>query len=314
MKQMKVLVGIYAIFFALLNINVSDSQSLRSSSSNALNVIVILDTSDRVSTEKHPGQVERDIAIVEEIVNQFAITVNEHILNADELEYDDYLTVVVPSQPTVVVPGQPPVPPPIPLEITSRLTIQDPKDPNNPFTSLADIRADLEKQKKTLLDELPKVYAHVQQYRQTGSDIWEWFIDEAEDYFLEGAHNLIICISDGYLDFDRSIIDKRDKGTYMEVEKFRYDPDWKKKIRNGEGLLSKKRDFSRDNVKFLMTEIALRHDKEGSGAAYQEDFEIIKAYWETWLNAMGIQETDFIKQGRPLRRKLQSFMSLDNNR
>ena len=47
---------------------------------------------------------------------------------------------------------------------------------------------------------------------------------------------------------------------------------------------------------------------------YQQDFEIIKGYWETWLNAMGIKETDFIKQGRPLRKKLQLFISPENNR
>lgn len=307
MKQVKILVYIYAIFFSLLNINTSDGQGL-----NALNIVVILDTSDRVAENTHPGQMERDIAIIGEIINQFATVANEHIDNSDGLEYDDYLTVVVPGQPTVAVPGQPPDPPPIPLKITSRLTIEDPKDANNPFTSLADIRTDLEDQKQALLDELPKVYAHVQQYRQTGSDIWEWFVDEAQDYFSKDAHNLIICISDGYLDFDRSIREKRDKGTYMEVEKFRGDPDWEKKIRNSEGLSSGGKDFSPYNVKFLMTEIDLRHEK-GSGAPYQEDFGIIKVYWETWLNAMGIKETDFIKQGRPLqtlRRKIQSFISI----
>ena len=307
MKQVKILVSIYVIFFSVLNINTSNGQSLRSSASNALNIIVILDTSNRVSNKKHPDQVKRDIAIVREIINQFAKVVNKHIDNSDELEYDDYLTVAIPSQPTVVVPGQPPNPPPIPLEITSQLTIEDPKDPDHPFTSLADIRTDLEKQKQALLDGLPKVYAHVQQHRQTGSDIWEWFVYEAEDYFSKDARNLIICISDGYLDFDEGIIAQRDKGTYMEVEKFRDDPDWKEKIQNSEGLSSGGKDFSLYNVKFLMAEIALRH-KIASGAPYQEDLRIIKVYWETWLNAMGIKETDFIKQGRPLqilRRKIQ---------
>lgn len=306
MKQVKILVCVYAIFFGLLNI--SDS----SPSSNVLNIVIILDTSDRVAEQKHPGQMKRDIAIVGEIVNQFVKNTNENINNSDELEYDDDLTVVVPDQPSVIVPGQPPNPPPIPLEITSRLTIEDPRDPNNPFTSLADIRADLETQEKALLDELPKVYAHVQQYRQTGSDIWEWFVDEAEDYLLEDARNLIICISDGYLDFDRSIIAMRDKGTYMEVEKFRGDPDMENKIKNGQGLLSGGKDFSPYNVKFLMAGIDPRHERD-SGAPYQEDFKIIKVYWETWLNAMGVKEMDFVRQGRPvqtLRRKMQSFISI----
>lgn len=310
MKHVKILVGIYAICFSLLNMNTSDGQGLKSSSSNALNIVVILDTSDRVAEAKHPGQMKRDIAIVEAIVTQFAKIVNEHINRSDELEYEDYLAIIIPDQPTVVLPDQPPSPPPIPLEITNKLIIEDPKDPNNPFTSLADIRADLEKQKKTLLDELPKVYKHVQQYRQTGSDIWEWFVYEAEDYFLTDAQNLIICISDGYLDFDRSIREKRDKHTYMEVEKFHGDPDYVQKIKNGEGLLWGSKDFSRYNVKFLLTEIVLRHERN-SGVPYQEDFEIIKTYWETWLNAMGIEETDFIKKGSG--RRLRSFISVGDS-
>ena len=300
MRKMKIFVVICAVFFSLLNVNKSDGKELKSSPPHVLNVIVILDTSDRVSKKKHPDQMKRDIEIVEEIVTQFEEVVESHILESDKLEYEDYLAVIVPDQPSV---------PPIPWAITDKLTIEDPGD----HKSLRGIRDNLKEQKEILLDEMPKLYEFVEQHKQTGSDIWDWFQSEAEDYLLADQLNLIICLSDGYLNFDNNIEAKRRKGTYMKVSALRDDPNWKQKIHSSEGLLPIEKDFSRYNVKFLMAEINLQSEK-GSGIPYQQDFEIIKAYWETWLDSMGIKDTDFIKHGRPLKKKIQSFISAENRR
>ena len=300
MRKMKIFVVVCAVFFSLLNVNKSDGKELKSSPPHVLNIIVILDTSDRVSKEKHPGQMKRDIEIVEEIVTQFEEVVESHILESDKLEYEDYLAVIVPDQPSV---------PPIPWGITDKLTIEDPGD----HKSLRGIRDNLKEQKEILLDEMPKLYEFVEQHKQTGSDIWDWFQSEAEDYFLVDQLNLIICLSDGYLNFDKSIEAKRRKGTFMQIGKLRDNPNWKEKIHGSEGLLSIGKDFSRYNVKFLMAEINLQSEK-GSGIPYQQDFEIITAYWTIWLNAMGIKDTDFIKHGRPLKRKIESFISPEKRR
>ena len=300
MRKMKIFVVVCAVFFSLLNTSKSDGKESKIPSPNVLNIIVILDTSDRISKKKHPGQMKRDIEIVEEIVTQFEAVVDSHILESDKLEYEDYLAVIVPDQPSV---------PPVPWAITDKLTIEDPGD----HRSLGGIRADLKDQKEILLDEMPKLYEFVEQHKQTGSDIWDWFQSEAEDYFLAGQLNLIICLSDGYLNFDKSIEAKRRKGTFMQIGKLRDNPNWKEKIHGSEGLLSIGKDFSRYNVKFLMAEINLQSEK-GSGIPYQQDFEIITAYWKTWLNAMGIKDIDFIKHGRPLKRKIESFISAENRR
>ena len=66
MRKMKIFVVVCAVFFSLLNVNKSDGQE--SVLPNVLNIIVILDTSDRT---RHPGQIERDIAIIKAIVTQF---------------------------------------------------------------------------------------------------------------------------------------------------------------------------------------------------------------------------------------------------
>lgn len=303
MRKMKIFVVVCVVFFFLLDVNKSDGKESKSTVPNVLNIVVILDTSDRVSKKKHPSQMKRDIEIVKEIVTQFAKIVETHILEAEELKYKDNLTIVVPAQPSV---------PPIPWEIMDKLTIEY---SGEDFTSLrgnSGILTDLKKQKEALLDEIPKLYDFVEKHKQTGSDIWDWFQSEAEDYFLADQPNFIICLSDGYLNFDKSIEAKRRNGTFMQVGQLRDAPNWKQKIHEGDGLL-KGKDFSRYNVKFLMVEITLQSEK-GSSIPYQQDFEIIKAYWETWLNSMGIKDTDFIKQGRPLKKKIESFIFLKDKR
>ncbi len=300
MRKMKIFVVVCAVFFSLLNVNKSDGKESKSRSPDVLNIIVILDTSDRVSKRKHPGQMKRDIEIVEEIVIEFEGVVRGHIDKSDNLAYKDHLAVVIPAQPSV---------PPIPWGMTDKLTIEDPGD----HKSLAGIFTDLKEQKEVLLDEIPKLYEFVEQHKQTGSDIWDWFQSEAEDYLLADQLNFIICLSDGYLNFDKSIEAKRRKGTFMQIGKLRGDLNWKQKIHGSAGLLPIGKDFSRYNVKFLMVEINLQSEK-GSGIPYQQDFEIIKEYWKTWLNAMGIKDTDFIKQGRPLKKKIESLISRENRR
>ena len=289
---MKMFVVAYTVLLTIFNVNKLDGQETLSP--NVLNIIVILDTSDRVSREKHPRQIERDIEIVKVIVAQFERVVRKHIGQSEELAYEDSLNVIIPDQPAV---------PSIPWEIVDTLKIEDPGD----CESVREIHDNLAQQEKTLLDGMPKLYEFVQQHSQTGSDIWDWFRSEAEDYFDEDKRNLIICLSDGYLNFDKDIEIRRIDGSYMRINKLRDDPNWKQKLLNGAGLSPCEKDFSAYNVKFLMVEIAPQSEK-GSGIPYQQDFDIIKTYWDTWLNSMGIKDTDFIKQGRPVLRKIRSLI------
>ena len=97
----------------------------------------------------------------------------------------------------------------------------------------------------------------------------------------------LICVSDGYLDFNVDI--PRAKGTYIpyrDVVKFRKDPtNWEQKFDGeGDGLL-KAGEFSPYYAKFLMVEINFR---------YMLDLPILKKYWRTWLESMGINHTKFV--------------------
>ena len=289
---MKFVVVACIVFLTILNASKSDAQE--TPAPHVLNIIVILDTSDRVS---HPGQIERDTKIVEKIVARFVEVAKRHIEQSDKLAYEGALTIVVPNQPSV---------PSIEWQIMEKLTIPNPKV----WDSITHMEESLEQHKNELPQAISQLYEVVTQHPQTGSDIWEWFNDEAESYFDEGKRNFIICLSDGYLNFDRNIEEKRLPGTYMQVRELRHDPNWRARIRDGEDLklIGADKDFSPYNAKFLMLEIVPQQDEDG--IPYQRDFEIIKEYWQKWLNDMGITDIDFTKKRSNLpTRWIESFIS-----
>ena len=273
MIKMKIFVFLCMSLFIFLNVNKSDGND---SMSSPVNIIVILDTSDRVSEKKNPGQVERDKEIVRSIVNLFDQLVSDHFATlkmVDPIEHPHRLTFVVPEQP-----GRPP----IPQHIMKKLTIKDQGGGKDPFI----------RQIKVLLEGIDELYASViEQNKFPGTDIWKWFDDYAKYYLPDGVNNCVICLSDGYLNFDKDIEEVRTPGTYMQVKRLRGLRNWTQEF---QGLSPIDEDFS---AKFLMIEIALQKKDNDTGVEYAEDFDIIKRYWETWFNSMGIMETEFIKKG-----------------
>lgn len=272
MWKMKVFVVMCLLSFSLFSASGSEA-----SPSEPVNIIVILDTSDRISQQ---DKVESDIEITTEIVTQFDKLVQRHLKNipyGESVSHPHRIAFVVPYQPKTAE---------IPTKIIRQLQLRDPGNEKG--------YPEFEKQRDALLGEIPNLYNFVMQHPQTGSDIWGWFQDEAKDSLYEGYQNLIICVSDGYLIFDRDIQIRRPKGTCMHLI------DGKEKIDMTQPL-SPVADFPKCRVKFLMLEI----DMKDVG-----DYENMKTYWNTWLNAIGIQETDFAKKGRWLR-KLRSFISAE---
>ena len=257
----------------------SDAKNLPSKplSTKFVNIIVILDISDRVAKAKNPRQAEKDIVIGEAIVNLFEDFARQQLYVGSRHR----LAFVVPEQPGVT---------PIPQKIIENLKIW-PQD--------RDRRAGaprFREMKTKLLTAINELYESVnKQGKFTGSDIWKWFRDSAEVYLKPGTLNYIVCFSDGYLDFNTDIQVRRTKKgnktnyiPYRQVARFRNNPNWKQKFHTEEyGLLDigKGKDFSNYNVKFLMVEIAHRH---------MLDLEIIKEYWRTWLKSMGITDSQFL--------------------
>ena len=277
-KKNKILATVFAVALSLLTTGCtsdkSDAKNLSSQSSlmKPINLIVIVDTSDRVSKARNPRQIEKDLEITGNIVNVFEekfVRPNLYIGSKDTLAF------VVPEQPGI---------PPISQETLANLKIW------RTHQQRAGGAPEFKKMKAILLGAINELYQYVNKQNQfTGSDIWSWFRDSAEVYLKPDACNYIICLSDGYLDFNHNIQIKRPKRTYIsyhQVAKLRDTPNWKQKFQTEEhGLLGIGKDFSDYNVKFLMVEITHRH---------MLDLEIVKEYWQTWLKSMGIADSQFL--------------------
>ncbi|MYB01119.1 hypothetical protein F4X90_15820, partial [Candidatus Poribacteria bacterium] len=76
-KNIKILARVFAVTLLLLTVGCtsdkSDAKNISSETSlmKPVNIIVIIDTSARVSQTKNPHQVKKDIKITESIVNIF---------------------------------------------------------------------------------------------------------------------------------------------------------------------------------------------------------------------------------------------------
>ena len=270
------------VFFTILAVWHANGQAPESYSSEGVNIIVVLDTSDRISKELNPGQIQRDIKIVERIVTLFQEEfVRKHLLkDVEPGPYPHRLTFAVPDQPKA---------PPIPLKIMEKLMIKD-SSKGEPFKTF-------EKRKDALLQTINQLYQFVEKENPfTGADIWNWFRKSAEHYLRDDLHNYIICLSDGYLKFHPDIEALLPKGRFMKVSKWRDDwrnnAKWREKITY---LSPIGKSFSDYKVTFVMMEIKPKVDKKTS-IEHPADLDIIKAYWEIWLKSMGITNARFFGQ------------------
>ena len=291
MKQ-KIFRVISAIFFVLIMGKESEGQESKSPSAKPVNIVVILDTSDRVSKEKNPDQADTDVEIAKNLVQSYYEGARRKMFSTQ-----NRLAFVVPDQPKI---------PPISREIIKKLKIwptkEDRRVGEKAFTPM---KAEL----LVAIDQLYQLLETQQEF--TGSDIWGWFRASGAAYLKKDMQNYIICLSDGYLDFNRSIQDRRPKRgnktsyiPYTQVVRFRNDPSWEQKFDSeGHGMLEIKKDFSSYNVKFLMVEIKLRH---------MLDLPILEKYWQTWLGSMGINSSEFVESqpdSQIVQEKITAFIS-----
>ena len=273
MKKTKVFGTAIAVFLVLIVGEGLEGQESKPPPSKPVNIVVILDTSDRISKEKNPGQAANDIEIAKSIIDSYFKRAR-----LEMFQTYDRLTFVVPAQQE----------PQISREITRQLTL---------WPTAADRqcgRPCFEKKKQKLLTAIDGLYQFLEKQKKfTGSDIWYWFYSDAEWFLKQDMRNYIICLSDGYLDFNKSIQKTRPKiGNktsyipYAQVVKFRKDPNWEQKFDSERhGLLEIEKDFSSHGAKFLMVEIDVR---------YMLDLPILKKYWRTWLESMGINQPKFV--------------------
>ena len=298
MKRMFSLRPLYfvPIVFLFLIVCRVDGQAPKPTAINPINIIVLLDTSDRLN---QIGQVQRDIKLVGHILTRFEEFVKQYLAQHISVKQKQ-IVATYPHRFTVVVAEQPRTSP-ISQELLEKLTIKDSGDMKK-WSEFTD-------KTKALLQEIETLYeAEIKKNLHPGADIWKWFHKDADYYLKEGFHNYIICLSDGYLSFDEDIEKRLPKGRYMKVCEYRNDPQWREKIFH---LLPVGKDFSHYSATFVMMEIN-PHKDETTGAEPKQEFDIIIAYWEHWLNLIGIKDFKFFRQIPPteMQDEIKSFLVL----
>ena len=291
MRKTKIFGMTIAVFLILIVGEESDGQESKPPPSKPINIVVIIDTSDRVSNERNPNQVAKDIEIAKSIVDFYYERARRRMFSTK-----NRLAFVVPEQPNT---------PQISSEIIRNLKIWPTREDQRIGASK------FKKKKESLLKAIDELYQSVKTENTfTGSDIWKWFRASEALYLKKDMQNYIICLSDGYLDFNRSIQDSRprigNKTSYIpyaQVVEFRDDSDWEQEFDSeGHGLLEIGKDFRSYDVKFLMVEIKLRH---------MLDLPILEKYWRTWLASMGINDSEFVEaQPDPqiVKEKIEAFV------
>ena len=287
MTQIKVFGSIIAVCLILIVGQRSDGNESEPPLSKPVNIIVILDTSDRISSEENPGQLEKDIAIMKGIVNLLAEILRDEIQKLRRHTWmRHHLAFVVPDQKGAI-----PIPQDIIGQLKFRATDRDiPKGAPRVKEMIAELLGTVDRLKQLL--ETQETF--------TGSDIWKWFRASAKAYLKKDMQNYIICLSDGYLDFNKSIQNQRpikgNKTSYIPydiVKAYRTDQNWEERFESeGRGLLEIGQDFSAYDVKFLMVELKLRTELDPRA---ELDLPILKKYWRTWLESMGINDSEFME-------------------
>ena len=240
--------------------------------SECLNILVLLDLSDRIDAEKHPGQAQRDVAAIGEAWNLFQMVLKQkrYRRSCDQLRID-----VAPQQDSPDV-----------TRFLDSLSVSDRQ-------SMVPVqrRKALEAKHATFMQALEALYetaSNTDSY--AGADIWRYVKDELEMYPQDSrgrtVRNIVIVLTDGY-QYSASKHRVRNRFTYnvgAAMQPFRNNEDWQNHFDNQDyGFIHAAKDMS--HVEVLIMGVTPRPEA-------LNELDIIKKYWEKWFSEMGVMHIE----------------------
>jgi hypothetical protein len=255
------------IIILALTLNTLFSQSNSEVSNIPNNYIVLLDLSDRIENQT---QIRRD----KEIFN--------HILNAFEKRQQfKYMYLTSSDRIQFTWANQESQNNPVFNELKNNLYLDMAGGRLNGRTT----RPEFTNLKSSLIENFNQLYTELSSLPKTGSDIWSWFNTDLSILLRDGYNNHVIVISDGYLQFNSRLADKRQSKTYMEtndLELLRNKLNWLETFSdNSMNLIPP--NIVIDDVNLLLLEFDPKNELRVTN-----EFAILKHYWETWLIDSGL--------------------------
>lgn len=226
-----------------------------------ISIAIVLDLSDRIKVK---GQIEKDKAIIQSILNEFQARQKRqgYLLSKDKLS----------------------------LHIADQAHSTQSVGPSGIIMMQKKSFPEYEKLHSAFKKEVNRVYQMAINEKKSGADIYTSFCTNLPQYFRKSnSLNKIIIITDGYLLFDKEYLRNRPKCTYMrKLEELRARKNkWKNYFESeklhlcpcDDGQLSK-------NISVLMLEVAGKNKVESPF-----EYNIINHYWSTWFSQMKIPAT-----------------------
>ncbi len=225
-----------------------------------LDVLILLDLSDRIAPKVHPLQPARDSAVLRAVANAFGDVVRRHGF----LYSRDRLRVIYLDAPEGT--GEPAVDV---AEMNRRRQVVVRELPRTLDRFVIEASAPL---------FMPKTY--------TGADFWGWFKDAAVNHLVpsgpsDPTRRIVVIVTDGYLNFSPRVTNHRPPGTQMRIAALRKEKDWRAAFPKY-ALASVGRKFP--GVSAVLLELA-PEDRLVNVA----EMEMVRTYWKSWLEDMGIQ-------------------------
>lgn len=250
--------------------DIKETQAEKVDTINYINLVVLLDMSDRLMRE---GQIERDTLIIRTVVNEFADQVKKHGYQYSK----DKLQVLIAPQAGNKVNNY------------------------NPYIDIDELVKANKIVRQTYPIEVQKFMQFITNIYSTktkfnGSDIWTFFKDMPSELLKKSSlehsgsesvfinyKNKMIILTDGYLQFDKNTQAIREgQRSSMQVAKLRNDSNWEHNFKNYKMKAIKNLNFK--DLEVLIVEVnPINPDKNTNEA------EIIEKYWTEWFSEMDIK-------------------------
>lgn len=297
MKSIFTLISVSLLLLLINSCNQGDDKQTSGNGQNGLNanqikglnINILLDLSNRISTELNPEQIMRDKESIKCILNEFTKKIETR--KSDLRKINDKLTVFFNPEPTN----------PVIAKLTENLCIDFSRFNNLPIEqSIKEKRNLLLKYNDNFNHSLDSLYALASKdNKYFGSNIFDFFKDEVKNKCIkEGYTNVLIIVTDGYMYWKNADRKVGNRFNYIErnedhIKVFRNNPNWENEFEEKDyGFMKTNQNL--EGLEILVLEIS--PEKE-------DDFQILKKYWTKWFGEMKAKRYDMFKTGQPVHTK-----------
>lgn len=267
------------------NVEINEDESMpnlekvKGNKNKNYNISILLDLSDRIDTIKYSNPTmeyyQRDLGYIKSVSEAFT----NHVRNKRINIMNDNIQVFFNPNPLNSEIN----------DISKRLKIEVNK--NNASKEFINAI------NSTYVSEISKIYSlALNDSKYIGSDIWNFFQNNINDYCIEDNHrNVLVILTDGYIYYTDSNFKEDNQSTYLTPELIRAyslnNKNWKEIIEAKKiGYLKANDDLSNLEILVLGINPSIKNPYEGK---------VIKEFWSNWFKGMKVRRFEIKESALP---------------